>query len=166
MKLFRLPILLGKEWQPGESEVMVNDEMHPRTDWVWADPRTCKAVKLVGKRGDGARCDGINHALVGMVTDLDSALRVVAKSCDPYEMSLETARTGTPDRYGSLDRTDLTRIADRRRLAVLRSLTPSNMPFETWAPKATPQETAEATPVNIGGILRDILRRCRSSGSQ
>lgn len=57
--------------------------MHPKATWASADTAVAEIAKMMEKDDIGAIPIGKDDKLVGMVTDRDIALRVVAKGRDP-----------------------------------------------------------------------------------
>lgn len=71
----------------------ISDAMHIQADWVSADTSVSEIAKLMAKDDIGAVPVGKNDKLIGMITDRDIALRVVAKGLDPEKTSAEMAMT-------------------------------------------------------------------------
>ena len=71
----------------------ISDAMHIQADWVSADTSVSEIAKLMAKDDIGAVPVGKNDKLIGIITDRDIALRVVAKGLDPEKTSAEMAMT-------------------------------------------------------------------------
>lgn len=67
--------------------------MHPRADWASADMPVSEVAKMMQKDDIGAIPVGKDDRLVGMVTDRDIALRVVAAGRDPARTTAEEIMT-------------------------------------------------------------------------
>ena len=63
----------------------VSDAMHPKADWATADTPVAEIARMMAKDDIGAVPIGEDDRLVGMLTDRDIALRVVAKGLDPEQ---------------------------------------------------------------------------------
>ena len=66
-----------------ETEMEIAKAMHPKATWASADTAAAEIAKMMEKDDIGAVPIGKDDKLVGMVTDRDIALRVVAKGRDP-----------------------------------------------------------------------------------
>jgi CBS domain-containing protein len=69
--------------QSKEDAMKVSDAMHRTADWANADTKVAEIARLMAKDDIGAVPIGDNDKLVGMLTDRDIAVRVVAKGLDP-----------------------------------------------------------------------------------
>ena len=69
------------------------DAMHKKADWANADTVVSEIAKMMAKDDIGAIPVGKNDKLIGMVTDRDIALRVVAKGLDPAKTQAEEVMT-------------------------------------------------------------------------
>ena len=67
--------------------------MHQLADWVTADTPVSEVAKMMQKDDIGAIPVGKNDKLIGMVTDRDIALRVVAAGRDPAKSTAEEIMT-------------------------------------------------------------------------
>jgi len=67
--------------------------MHPKADWASADTPVSEIAKMMQKDDIGAVPIGRNDKLIGMVTDRDIALRVVAKGRNPEKTKAEEIMT-------------------------------------------------------------------------
>lgn len=61
----------------------VSDAMHRKADWASADTPIAEIARMMAKDDIGAVPIGDNDRLVGMLTDRDIAVRVVAEGRDP-----------------------------------------------------------------------------------
>ena len=71
----------------------ISDAMHIEVDWVSADTSVSEIAKLMAKDDVGAVHVGKNDKLIGMITDRDIALLVMAMGHDPEKTSAEMAMT-------------------------------------------------------------------------
>lgn len=71
----------------------VSEVMHKQARWVSAETPVTEIAKLMAKGDIGALPVGKNDRLVGMITDRDIALRVVAAGRDPTSTMAEDAMT-------------------------------------------------------------------------
>lgn len=71
----------------------ITDAMHRQADWVSADTQISEVAKMMEKDDIGAVPVGKNDKLIGMITDRDIALRVVAKGRDPAKTTAEEVMT-------------------------------------------------------------------------
>ena len=71
----------------------IADAMHRKADWASAVTPISEVAKMMGKDDIGAVPIGKNDKLVGMVTDRDIALRVVAEGRDPAKTTAEDIMT-------------------------------------------------------------------------
>ena len=71
----------------------ISKAMHKEADWVSADTPINKIAELMNKHDIGAVPIGQDDKLVGMITDRDIALRVVATGLDPKETKAEDVMT-------------------------------------------------------------------------
>ena len=71
----------------------IADAMHRQADWASADTPVKEIAKMMGKDDIGAIPVGKDDKLIGMVTDRDIALRVVAKGRDPANTTAEEVMT-------------------------------------------------------------------------
>lgn len=63
----------------------ISDAMHRNAEWVSSDTPVSELAERMAKSDIGAIPVGEDDRLVGMVTDRDIALRVVAKKLDPQK---------------------------------------------------------------------------------
>lgn len=61
----------------------VSDAMHHKADWASVDTSVTEIARMMAKDDIGAVPIGDDDRLVGMLTDRDIAVRVVAKARDP-----------------------------------------------------------------------------------
>ena len=67
--------------------------MHPQADWASADTPVSEVAKMMQKDDIGAVPVGKDDKLIGMVTDRDIALRVVAAGRAPAKTTAEDSMT-------------------------------------------------------------------------
>ena len=67
--------------------------MHKHADWASADTPVSELAKIMQKDDIGALPVGKDDKLIGMVTDRDIALRVVAQGRDPAKTTAEEVMT-------------------------------------------------------------------------
>ena len=67
----------------------VSKAMHSKADWVSSDTPVSEIAKIMEKDDIGAVPVGKDDRLIGMVTDRDIALRVVAEGRDPARTTAE-----------------------------------------------------------------------------
>jgi len=67
--------------------------MHPKADWASADTPVSEVAQMMQKDDIGAIPIGKDDKLIGMVTDRDIALRVVAAGHDPAKTKAEEIMT-------------------------------------------------------------------------
>ncbi|QEE35324.1 CBS domain-containing protein [Octadecabacter sp. SW4] len=67
--------------------------MHERADWASADTPVSEVAKMMQMNDVGAIPVAKDDKLIGMVTDRDIALRVVAKRRDPTKTTAEAIMT-------------------------------------------------------------------------
>ncbi|MCD9148790.1 CBS domain-containing protein [Pseudophaeobacter flagellatus] len=67
--------------------------MHQQADWASADTPVSEVAKIMQKNDIGAIPVGKDDKLIGMVTDRDIALRVVAEGRDPAKTTAEEIMT-------------------------------------------------------------------------
>ena len=67
--------------------------MHKDADWVSADTSVSEVARLMRKDDIGAVPVGKDDKLIGILTDRDIALRVVAEGRDPETTSVEEVMT-------------------------------------------------------------------------
>lgn len=67
--------------------------MHPKADWASADTPVSEVAQMMQKDDIGAIPIGKDDKLIGMVTDRDIALRVVAAGHDPKTTKAEEIMT-------------------------------------------------------------------------
>jgi len=67
--------------------------MHKQADWASADTPVSELAKIMQKDDIGALPVGKDDKLIGMVTDRDIALRVVAQGRDPAKTTAEEVMT-------------------------------------------------------------------------
>lgn len=71
----------------------INDAMHHTAYWASADTPVSDVAKMMHQNDIGAVPIGKDDKLVGMITDRDLALRVVAEGRDPSATSAEEVMT-------------------------------------------------------------------------
>lgn len=71
----------------------VSEAMHSPAEWVKADTPVCEIAARMARDDIGAVPIGQDDRLVGMITDRDLALRVVAKKRDPEKTLAEDVMT-------------------------------------------------------------------------
>ena len=71
----------------------VSRAMHAHADWVSADTPVSEVARMMKKDDIGAVPVGKNDKLIGMITDRDIALRVVAEGRDPAKTTAEEVMT-------------------------------------------------------------------------
>lgn len=71
----------------------ISKAMHPRADWASADTPVAEVARMMQKDDIGAVPVGKNDKLIGMITDRDIALRVVAAGLDPVKTRAEEVMT-------------------------------------------------------------------------
>lgn len=71
----------------------ISKAMHENADWVDADTSVSKIAEMMKTADIGAVPIGKDDKLVGMVTDRDIALRVVASGLDPKKTKAEDIMT-------------------------------------------------------------------------
>lgn len=71
----------------------VSKAMHQRADWASADTPVSEVARMMEKDDIGAIPIGKNDKLIGMLTDRDIAVRVVAKGLDPAKVKAEDVMT-------------------------------------------------------------------------
>lgn len=71
----------------------ISEAMHRNVQWVSADTPVCEVAKIMLKDDVGAIPVGKNDRLIGMITDRDIAMRVVAAGRDAETMTAEEAMT-------------------------------------------------------------------------
>lgn len=67
----------------------VSKAMHAKADWASADMPVSEVAKMMQKDDIGAIPVGKDDKLIGMITDRDIALRVVADGRDPAKTTVE-----------------------------------------------------------------------------
>ncbi len=67
----------------------IADAMHKKADWVSADTTVSEIAKMMKTDDIGAIPVGKDDRLVGMVTDRDITLRVIAEGRDPTKTKAE-----------------------------------------------------------------------------
>lgn len=77
----------------GGYEMKINDAMHRHADWTSADTPVSEVAKIMTKSDIGAIPVGKNDKLIGMITDRDIALRVVAEGRGPAKTTAEEVMT-------------------------------------------------------------------------
>jgi len=76
-----------------ETQMNIEKAMHPKARWASGDT-TVKEVALMMEKDDiGAVPIGQDDKLIGMLTDRDIALRVVARGLDPAATTAESVMT-------------------------------------------------------------------------
>lgn len=71
----------------------INKAMHPDATWASADTSVQEVARIMEKGDIGAVPIGKDDKLIGMLTDRDIAVRVVAAGLDPSATSAETVMT-------------------------------------------------------------------------
>ncbi len=71
----------------------IAEAMHRQADWASADTPVSEVAKMMDKDDIGAVPVGKDDKLVGMITDRDIALRVVAEGRDPSKTRAEDVMT-------------------------------------------------------------------------
>lgn len=71
----------------------ISKAMHEHADWVSVDTPISKIAEMMNEHDIGAVPIGQNDKLVGMITDRDIALRVVAAGLDPKKTKAEDVMT-------------------------------------------------------------------------
>src|SRR6056297_1135423 len=71
----------------------ISKAMHADADWVSVDTPVSEIAKMMQREDIGAVPVGKDNRLVGMITDRDIALRVVAAGRDPDKTTAEEAMT-------------------------------------------------------------------------
>ncbi|MBP0482098.1 CBS domain-containing protein [Sagittula salina] len=71
----------------------VSEAMHAPAEWVKADTPVFEVAVRMAKDDIGAVPVGHDDRLIGMITDRDLALRVVAKGLDPQKTTAEEVMT-------------------------------------------------------------------------
>ena len=71
----------------------ITEAMHRQADWASADTPVSEIAKIMAKDDIGAVPIGKNNKLIGMITDRDIALRVVAQGREPSKTSAEDIMT-------------------------------------------------------------------------
>lgn len=67
----------------------ISNAMHKHADWASADTPVCEIARIMKKDDIGAVPIGKDDRLVGMITDRDIALRVVAEGRDIHKVTAE-----------------------------------------------------------------------------
>ncbi len=67
--------------------------MHPKASWASADTSVQEVARMMAKDDIGAVPIGKDDKLIGMLTDRDIALRVVAKGLDPAKTKAKAVMT-------------------------------------------------------------------------
>ena len=71
----------------------VSKAMHQKADWASADTPVLEVARMMEKDDVGAIPIGKNDKLIGMLTDRDITVRVVAKGLDPAKTKAEEVMT-------------------------------------------------------------------------
>lgn len=71
----------------------ISKAMHRNADWADADTPVSEVAKMMATDDIGAIPVGKDDRLIGMITDRDIAVRVVAKGRDPSKTTAEQAMT-------------------------------------------------------------------------
>lgn len=71
----------------------ISEAMHHQADWVSAETPISDVAKMMAKDDVGAIPVGKSDKLIGMITDRDIALRVVAEGRDPKKTLAEDVMT-------------------------------------------------------------------------
>ncbi|MFT6447633.1 MAG: CBS domain-containing protein [Sulfitobacter pontiacus] len=87
------PYPVAKTKLKGVSQMEIAAAMHQQADWASADMPVSEVAKLMQKTDIGAIPIGRDDKLIGMVTDRDIALRVVAEGRDPAKTTAEEIMT-------------------------------------------------------------------------
>ncbi|MFY9204903.1 MAG: CBS domain-containing protein [Yoonia sp.] len=77
----------------GGTKMRINEAMHRHADWVTADTLISEVAQMMAKDDIGAIPVGKNDKLIGMITDRDIALRVVAEGRDAKKTTAEDVMT-------------------------------------------------------------------------
>jgi signal-transduction protein with cAMP-binding, CBS, and nucleotidyltransferase domain len=76
-----------------EGTMEISKAMHSKASWVSFDTPVSEVAKLMKKDDVGAIPVGKDDRLIGMITDRDLALRIVAEGRDPTTTSAEEVMT-------------------------------------------------------------------------
>tara|TARA_E500000305_G_scaffold108073_1_gene109567 strand:+ start:780 stop:1262 length:483 start_codon:yes stop_codon:yes gene_type:complete len=87
------PYHVSKAKLKGVSQMEITAAMHQQVDWASADMPVSEMAKMMRKDDIGAIPVGKDDKLIGMVTDRDIALRVVAEGRDPAKTTAEEIMT-------------------------------------------------------------------------
>jgi CBS domain-containing protein len=71
----------------------ISKAMHPKATWASADTSVKDVARMMEKNDIGAVPIGQNDKLIGMLTDRDIALRVVARGLDPATTTAKDVMT-------------------------------------------------------------------------
>ena len=71
----------------------ISKAMHPKATWASADTSVKDVARMMEKNDIGAVPIGQNYKLIGMLTDRDIALRVVARGLDPATTTAKDVMT-------------------------------------------------------------------------
>ncbi|WP_138472762.1 CBS domain-containing protein [Poseidonocella sp. HB161398] len=71
----------------------INDAMHANAEWVSADTPVIEIAARMAKDDLGAVPVGKDDRLIGMITDRDLVLRVIARKLDPAKTCAEDIMT-------------------------------------------------------------------------
>lgn len=71
----------------------ISKAMHEPAEWAEADTPVSEIAKMMEKSDIGSVPVGKNDKLIGMITDRDIALRVVAQGRDPQKTAAEEVMT-------------------------------------------------------------------------
>jgi CBS domain-containing protein len=71
----------------------IEKAMHPEAQWASADTTVKEVARIMEKNDIGAVPIGKDDKLIGMLTDRDIALRVVARGLDPAATTAESVMT-------------------------------------------------------------------------
>ncbi|WP_102108044.1 CBS domain-containing protein [Oceaniglobus roseus] len=73
--------------------MQVAKAMHPRADWASAETPVIEIARMMEKDDIGAVPIGKDDRLIGMLTDRDIAIRVVARGLDPAKTRADAVMT-------------------------------------------------------------------------
>lgn len=71
----------------------IEKAMHPKATWAGADTTIAEIARMMEKEDIGSIPIGTDDRLIGMVTDRDIALRVVARGLDPATTKADAVMT-------------------------------------------------------------------------
>lgn len=73
--------------------MQISTTMHKKVDWVSADTTVAEVARMMKTEDIGAIPVGKDDRLVGMITDRDLTLRVIAEGRDPAKTKAEDVMT-------------------------------------------------------------------------